>query len=331
METAQINITEVASPKNAATIDKEGLTGNTYSKQEVIEVVDSKTTAIAVGFQKSINPATPTPTGGWLKGVYPAQSSGTYVNAGNIVVDISEGFNSLIYDGVVWTKIVTPIQNASETVEIPFSSVIQMNHKKSISKKTLSGNITYSYEATGAMPDSQRCDEIVPNGYSIDFDSSTITAKIQSDIDYTKPISILFIKPLTGNLKIFAVVVNISDIDTSIALPKYRVNPAGGSLINTWIEWVEFDSHVVTSDDCIYNVGYFNYNGVNYITGNFTKVGGGAAQRWASFTLKATEWEAGKILLPDGVDIVGVKVKLGSVIPNQLIEANTYNFTLVQI
>lgn len=87
------------------------------SHEEVAEVFTlinkekiGKTENIAYqsGFQKSINPTTPIPEGGWGKGIYPAEISGTYINQNNIVVDLNNGFTALVFDGENWESFVLP-------------------------------------------------------------------------------------------------------------------------------------------------------------------------------------------------------------------------------
>lgn len=69
-----------------------------------------KTEAVAYesGFQGSINPDT-LPASGWIPGIYTAEVSGTYNNAGGIVVNLNDGYTGLVFDGENWTSFVLPI------------------------------------------------------------------------------------------------------------------------------------------------------------------------------------------------------------------------------
>lgn len=256
---------------------------------------------------------------------------GTYTNQGNLTF-VANKLNILSYDGTNWQKFEVDMPTDQGMIEIPFSTYVKFENNKSVSKTTLSGPANFSYVSTNAKPNAIEIKEIIPNGYAISF-NPIFTTKIQSDIDYTKPITILFHRPITAALKPLAIVLNTSEVDDTVPLPKFKVNSAGASsaLINTWFASFEFPNHTVTANDCVYNIGIFNYQGVNYITGNFTTVGAGANGRWANFSLAESDWQAGKVLEPDGVSVFGVKVVLGNTKPTNLVQANTADYTLVQI
>lgn len=280
---------------------------------------------------KPLAPNDPSPTAiGWYKPQIYSDSPGTnYPNAGNLKA--INGYDTLFYfDGTTWKKTDPKLPGDVEKV-ITYSTVVRFLNKKSITKVTLSNNVNYTYEGSLAVLNSTEVHEIIPNGYSVTFDS-IFTTKIQSDIDYSKPISIVFNKPLSSNLKPLAIVVNISEIDNTIPLPKYKVNPAGDVRLSTWFEYFEFPSHIVGANDCVFNIGLYNTGGVIYVVGNFTLVGQGATGRWANFTIPESQWEAGKVFIPDGTNnIVGVKVKMGNIKPTQLITGNTADFTLIPV
>jgi len=109
----QINITESAAPKNAATVDQGLLVGNSYTKQQVLTAINDKIGNVVSGFKEGINPTTPIPTGGWERGIYIAEVSGTYTNAGGIVVDLTYGMTFLVYD-TNWSKVVVPTLTAEK-------------------------------------------------------------------------------------------------------------------------------------------------------------------------------------------------------------------------
>lgn len=290
---------------------------------EIPEMIESD-------FKGIISPTdlAPTSDGTYKPSVSSPDPGTNYPNAGNLKA--RDGYSTLFYKkGSVWTKSETKIPGDTDKV-ITHATVVKFLNKKSISKITLSSNINYTYDGTLAILDSTEVHEIIPNGYSISFDA-IFSTKIQSDIDYSKPISIVFHKPLSANLKPLAIVVNISEIDNTVPPPKYKVNTAGGTTINTWFESFEFTSHIVGANDCVFNIGMFNSGGVNLIVGNFTVVGQGAAGRWARFTIPESDWVAGQVYSPDGVNIEGVKVKVGSIKPTTLVTGNTASFTLIPI
>lgn len=339
----QVNVTESVSPQNVATVDRPDLNliGNTFSKQQTRDEI---TTAQLTGVKGEATPtSSPSP---WQNGdpdlyeKWDVNTVGTYTNFLNganprqpIVItvdDLNNYFVQIRVKNGVASKSTTPKPKAGEFTVIPFSNVIKFEVQKSISKTTLSANLTYSYYGGSAILNSVQVHEIIPNGFAITFDNSFST-QIQADIDYSKPISVLFHKPLTPNLKPLAIVVNISEIDNTLPLPRYKVNSVGGTTINTWFEWFEFPAHTVTSDDCVYNVGFFNYNGSNFVGCNFTKVGSGAVGRWANFAILEAEWQPNTIYEINGTSIIGARFKTGSVKPTTLVQANTANHTLVEI
>ncbi|QWA38877.1 hypothetical protein [Chryseobacterium sp. ZHDP1] len=256
---------------------------------------------------------------------------GTYANAGGLVFAAGK-LNILSYDGANWQKFEVDMPTDQGMIEIPFSTFIKFENNKSVSKTTLSGPANFSYVSTNAKPNAIEVKEIIPNGYPITFNAA-FTTKIQSDIDYSKPITIMFHRPITASLKPLALVLNTSEVDNTIPLPKFKVNAVGASsaLINTWFVSFEFPNHTVTANDCVYNIGIFNYQGVNYLTGNFTTVGAGANGRWANFSIPESQWEAGKIFDPDGTNIAGVRITMGNSKPTSLVQANTSDYTLIQI
>lgn len=281
---------------------------------------------IMAGYKGSIKKSTATPT---QIGFYLAEEQGIYPNINNL--EVLEGFLTFFaFNGTTWSKSEIKAQAGGNTVvEIPFSTFIKFEKERSISKTILSAAANFTFVSTNAKFNAIETKEVITNGYPLTFVG--FTTKIQSDIDYSKPVTIVFHRPLTPSLKPLALVINGSDIDTSVPLSKFKVNTAGGATINTWFESFEFLNHTVTANDCVYNIGIFNYQGVNYLTGNFTTVGQGAAGRWANFSIPESQWLAGKIFDPDGGSISGVRIKMGSIKPTSLIQANTADYTLIQI
>jgi len=214
--------------------------------------------------------------------------------------------------------------------EIPFSQSVKLDNLKTISKTTLAGNINYTYNDVGAVSNAIRVDEILTNGHTISF-SDKFTVNTQSDIDYSKPISVLFQKPLTPNLKIFVIVLNISEVDNTIPLKRYKVKGPAGDVINTWFEWFEFPDREPIPTDSVINIGNFFYNGNEYFTGSISPVGAGAPARWAHFGIFMTNWAPNTVYAMDGVDVVGMRLKTGSIKPTTNIPANTSDYTLVEI
>jgi len=242
--------------------------------------------------------------------------------------DLKNNFVQILMTNGVAKKSLKPISDNFSV--IPFSNIIKFEFQKSISKITLSSDLNYSYNGLNAILNSIQVHEIIPNGYSINFSSSFAT-HIQSDIDYTKPISVLFTKPISANLKPLAIVINMSEVDPEIPLPKYKVNVAGGAEINTWFEWFQFPNRTIATDDCVFNVGYFDYQGNKYVGCNFTKVGTGATGRWANFAILEAEWQPNTIYEINNTSVIGARFKTTSIKPTKLITGNTSNFTLLEI
>lgn len=122
-----INITDAIPPKNIATIDKDGLTGNTYDKvqfnqqfqnksQEIDVKIENLQNMVESDFKGTLNPADTAPT---EDGTYKPEVSSNddkpadpnssadwgkvYANAGNLRA--KEGFDTLFYKkGTVWKK-----------------------------------------------------------------------------------------------------------------------------------------------------------------------------------------------------------------------------------
>ncbi len=82
---------------------------NAKRVRESFSLIDEKIGSVSSGFYGSINPSTPTPIEGWQKGFYSAEVSGTYNNAGGIVVNLNDGYTGLVFDGENWTSFVLPI------------------------------------------------------------------------------------------------------------------------------------------------------------------------------------------------------------------------------
>lgn len=341
MPDIQINVTEQVSPKNVATIDRPdlNLTGNAFSKQEVNQAItDAQLTSVK---GEAIPTTSPSP---WQSGdpdlyeKWDVNTVGTYSNFKDsnqnaIIVtvnDLNQNFVQIRVKNGVSSKSMTSKPIATGFVTLPFSSNITFEIEKAITKKTLSEDINYTYYGGQAVANSLHIHEIITNGFNITFDSAYST-QIQSDIDYSKPISIMFHKPLTANLKPVAIVVNLSEIDTTAPLPRFKINTVGGTLINTWFEWFEFPAHTVVSTDSIFNVGFFNYGGQNFIGANFCPVGSAGANRWANFAILDAEWQPNTVYQPNGSSINNVRFKTTSVKPTQLVTANTNNHTFETI
>lgn len=100
-----INLTDTIPPKNIATIDKDGLIGNSYSKEQYLQIVEAANSEE----RGIITPTMPVPSGGWQKGWYkPSESSdspGTnYPNAGDLKA-IKGFINKFYFDGSIWNAV----------------------------------------------------------------------------------------------------------------------------------------------------------------------------------------------------------------------------------
>lgn len=133
---------------------------------------------------------TPTGNGFWLP-----TESGTYTNAGSIVVDLTDGLTVLAYDGTTWTAVVVPIDLSDYTLQADFEKILP-NFRES---KNL------------ADPSEFIAGRVNSNGT---FSPSANSAGIG------------FI-PIPGNTKI-----TISGIDgLSSALTRYVVKDSGGTVL----------------------------------------------------------------------------------------------------
>ena len=112
---------------------------NAKSVRESFALIDEKIGNISSGFQGSINPTTPTPIEGWQKGFYSAEISGTYNNAGGIVVNLNDGYTGLVFDGENWTSFVLPVNI------MPTNTLDVDNLEKAISSKAVLDYVGYNY------------------------------------------------------------------------------------------------------------------------------------------------------------------------------------------
>ncbi len=339
---------------------------DSLSKSETIDMVNAVKLLAATGtpFLGTVDPSTAIPAGDF----WAFAGEGTYSNAGGIVVGAGEiaiitrvvtTFDSVILDvpvksireiskiaevGLVdnyriyytddsYTDFeVTNGTSGGQIVEIPFSPTVKLDALKTTSKTVLSSNINYTYNNVGALPNAIRVDEIICNGRTISF-SSAFTVNIQPDIDYTKPISVLFQKPLMDNLKIFVIVINISEINDVIPVKRYKVKSPSGDTINTWFEYFEFENHTVVSSDVIFNAGVYNEAGTVYHLANFKLLSDTDANRFANFAIPNNIWQPNTVFTAGfgGVSGSGVKVKTTSVKPTSFVAGKTGEFTLVEI
>lgn len=271
---------------------------------------------------------------GTYSNLVPIIKAGETVPSNVPIITESNFQNSVYWDGTNFTQLRVNLGEVDSFKEIVFTQTVKLDSLKTASKMILSANLNYSYNPAGALSNAVRVDNIICNGKTISF-SDDFTVNIQPDIDYSKPISVLFQKPLMDNLKIFVIVINISEIDDAapIVAKRYKVKSPAGDTINSWFEYFEFENHIVVANDVIFNAGVYDEGGIIYNLANFKLLTDSDVNRFAYFVIPDTVWQPNTVFTAGvgGVNGSGVKVKTTSVKPSSFVAGNTGEFTLVEI
>jgi lysophospholipase L1-like esterase len=152
----QINITEAAAPKNAATIDKDGLTGNTYTKNEIQSEISKsfvgsiKGEAIPTTVPTVYNPTTH-PNGLYEK--YDVKTEGTYTNFKNasnvalvvLAADLDKKQTQLWVENGVAKKIVNELPIITAKTVFDGSDDVNPATMKAVGKRYDNANRVLQY------------------------------------------------------------------------------------------------------------------------------------------------------------------------------------------
>lgn len=199
---------------------------------------------------------------------YNANTAGTYTSFGGIVVtndDLQQGIVQLRRTGGVWSKVIIPL--TGPTVEVvDFTSIVNFDSEAKFSSTAQDGIINFTLDNTGEFTRAFYEVEIETNGDDINFASGF---DVVGSIDYTKNVSIIFYRATT-NSKVQATILNVAKAPPETQAYRISGFDANAQNARAYLEWVKVEDTDIPDGAFAFNVGAFEYEGVQYYTGNIS-------------------------------------------------------------